>query len=160
MGLSDAQRDNLEKITMSWIKTPFARCSCVKGSGVDCGQIIKGVYQEAGFCVEGDGIPLPETYSIQVWQHKDDTSYIDTILKYMREVPESEVKKGDVVLYKMGRGWAHAAIVIHWPEFIVHVTEHDGVVAGHGGQGQRNLKFNKMEKKFFTLCDDRCGVTE
>jgi hypothetical protein len=163
MPLTDEQRENIVKVAESWYGTPYRDCSAFKGpkGGVDCGQLIKAVFIEAGHR-PADGIPVPQTYSTSVWQHKNDTTYIDTVEKYMREISESEVKAGDVVLYKMGRAFAHAAIIKIWPEHIIHCLSQiaGGVVGGHGGNGQfsRNLKFSGMVKKFFTLKDEWCEV--
>jgi cell wall-associated NlpC family hydrolase len=161
MPLTDPQRENIVQVARSWIKTPYRDCSCTKGAGVDCGQLLKGVFLEAGHR-PADGVPVPETYSTQIWLHKKDTSYIDTITKYMREIPESEVKPGDVVMYQMGRGFAHGAIIVKWPEHIVHALQRDGVCSGHGGQGQisTNATFSRMKKKFFTVKDEFCGETK
>lgn len=161
MPLTDEQRLNLKRVTESWYGTPYRGWSAVKGKkgGTDCGQLVKAVYIEAGHRPE-DGIPIAKDYSLQIWHHKNDTTYIDTVEKYMREIPESEAKMGDLVLYKFGRGFAHAAIIIDWPEHVVHANERDGVVAGHGGNGEfsRNLKFSRLEKRFYTVKDEFCEV--
>lgn len=151
MPLTDEQRSNIVKIAKEWHGTPYRPHSCMKNCGTDCGQLLKGVFLEAGHRPD-DGVPLATDYSVDIWLHKDDTSYIDTVSKYMREIPESEVKPGDVVLYKFGRGYAHAAIIIKWPEYVVHALKREGVTAGHG----MNLKFGRREKKFFTLKDENC----
>jgi hypothetical protein len=161
MGLSDKQREELVKVAESWYRTPYRGWSCLKGAGVDCGQLLKGVYIEAGHQFS-DGIPLPKDYSLQISQHRNDTAYIETVAKYMREIPESEVKPGDVVVYKLGLAFAHAAIIKIWPEHVIHALERDGVTAGHGGEGKfgKNIKFSRLEKKFFTLKDEFCKGDE
>ena len=146
MGLSDAQRANIVAVAESWYKTPYRGWSCLKGAGVDCGQLLKGVYIDAGY-FPSDGIPLPLDYSLQVSQHRHDTSYIETVAKYMREIPEAEAKPADVVVYKMGLAFAHAGIIKSWPEHIIHALERDGVTGGHG----MNFKFGRLEKKWFDL---------
>jgi len=78
--------------------------------------------------------------------------YISIIEKYMREIPESEVKPGDVVVYKLGLAFAHAAIIVKWPEHVIHSLEREGVHAGHG----KNFKFGRLEKKFYTVKDEWC----
>jgi cell wall-associated NlpC family hydrolase len=148
MPLTSTQREHIVKVAESWYHTPYRGWSCLKGAGVDCGQFLKGVYAEAGF-LPGD-IPLPKNYSLQVSQHRKDTEYIDTVARYMREIPEAEVLPGDVVIYKLGLAFAHGAIVVNWPEHIIHALERYGVTAGHG----TNLKFGRLEKKFFTLREE------
>ena len=154
MGLSDEQRKNIVKVAESWLGTPYVGHSAFKGpkGGTDCGQLLKAVYTEAGHA-PSDGIPTPVDYSLEVWLHKEDTTYIDIVEKYMRQIPESEVKEGDVVFYKMGRGYAHAAIVVKWPEYVIHALNRGGVCGGHG----MNLKYGRLEKKFYTIKDELCG---
>jgi hypothetical protein len=155
MGLTEAHRKHLVEVAESWYGTPYHGWSCLKGAGVDCGQFLKGVYLEAGHPFD-DGIPLPKDYSLQVSQHRKDTTYIETLEKYMREVPEAEVKAGDVVLYKLGLAFAHAAIIKIWPSHVIHALEREGVTAGHG----MNFKFGRLEKKFYTLKDEFCKKDE
>lgn len=152
MPLSDKQREHLVAVAESWYGTPYRGCSCLKGAGVDCGQLIKGVMIEAGHKFE-DGIPTPEQYSLDVAQHRKSTEYIDIVEKYMREIPESEVLPGDVVIYKLGHAFAHAAIIKLWPIHVIHALKDYGVVGGHG----MNLKFGKRQKKFYTLKDEFIG---
>jgi hypothetical protein len=151
MSLTDKERASIVAVAESWYGTPYRGHSCLKGAGVDCGQLLKGVYVDAGYFA-ADGIPLPLDYSLQVSQHRHDTSYIETIAKYMREIPESEAKPADVVVYKMGLAFAHAGIIKSWPEHIIHALEQGGVTGGHG----MNFKFGRLEKKFFTLRDEFC----
>jgi hypothetical protein len=148
MPLSDKQREQLKTVAESWCGTPYRGWSCLKGCGTDCGQLLKGIFIEAGHTFE-DGIPLPKDYSLQVSQHRHDTQYIDTVEKYMQEINEADAKTGDVVVYKLGLAFAHAGIIIKWPEYIIHALERDGVVGGHG----MNLKFGRLQKKFYTLKD-------
>lgn len=161
MPLSDEQRQKIVDEVKSWVGTPYVGHSAVKGpkGGVDCGQLIKAVYLATGHR-PADGVPLPTDYSLEIWRHKADTTYIETVEKYMREIPESEVKPGDMVLYKMGHGFAHSAIVVKWPEYVIHALSQraGGVVAGHGGQGQfsTNIKFSRLEKKFYTVREEYC----
>lgn len=154
MGLTDEQRQAVVAEAESWYGTPYRDCSACKGKagGIDCGQFLKAVFQGAGVKPK-DGIPTPTVYSTQIWLHKDDTTYIDILSTYMREIPESEVKAGDVVLFKQGRGWSHAAIVKDYPKHVIHVTNKDGVCAGDVSS-ETNAKYGKMPKKFWTVKDE------
>lgn len=146
MPLSDKQREHIIQVAESCYGTPYRGWSCVKGAGFDCGQFLKYVYLEAGHNFP-DGIPTPEIYSLQVAQHREDPTYRNIVETYMQEIPESEVKPGDVVVYKIGKAFAHAAIIKQWPNHIIHVLEHYGVTGGHG----LNHMFSKFPRKFFTL---------
>jgi hypothetical protein len=150
MPLTDQQREHVVEVAKSWYGTPYHPCTCLKGIGADCGQILKGVYVEAGHKFEeGDPIPTPVDYNVRTYLHQKSTVYLDIVKKYMREIPESEMKPGDVVVYKIGHAFAHAAIIVKWPEHVIHSLNPEGVHAGHG----MNLKFGRLEKKFFTLKD-------
>jgi cell wall-associated NlpC family hydrolase len=151
MPLTDQQREHIVEVAKSWYGTPYRGWTCLKGVGCDCGQLLKGVFMEAGHRPQ-DGVPTPKDYSLQVYLHRKDTTYIDTIAKYFREISETDVKPGDVVAYKLGKGFAHAAIVVKWPEHVIHTLKREGVHAGHGN----NNKFGRLEKKFFTLRDEFC----
>jgi hypothetical protein len=155
MSLTDKARQNIVRVAESWYGTPYRGHSCLKGAGTDCGQLLKGVFIEAGHKFD-DGIPLPKDYSLQVAQHRKDTAYIETVEKYMREVTEADALPGDVVIYKLGLAFAHAAIIKAWPEHVIHALEREGVTAGHG----MNFKFGRLEKKFYTLKDEFCGSEE
>ena len=152
MALSAKQRARLVAVARSWVGTPYRGHSCLKGAGVDCGQLLKGVFVEAGHKFD-DGIPIRSDYSLQVSKHRKDTEYIDTVRKYMREISEAEVRPGDVVVYKLDLAFAHAAIVVKWPEHVVHALNRGGVTGGHG----KNFRFGALEKKFFTLRDEFVG---
>jgi hypothetical protein len=151
MSLTNTDRANIVAIAESWYGTRFAGHSCLKGCGVDCAQFLGGVYREAGYWC-GDGIVLPTEYSLQIGQHREDPVYTDTLLRYMREIPESEVLPGDVVVYQTGLSFAHGAIIKTWPTHIIHALERDGVTAGHG----LDSAFGKLSRKFFTLKDIHC----
>lgn len=151
MPLTNEQRYMIVAETKSWIGTPYRGWSRLKGprGGVDCGQILAGVYINTGFlpwCVD-----LPKYYSLSVAQHKESTEYIDLIRKYFREIPEAEVLPGDIVVYKLGLAFAHAALVVEWPAFVVHAFAHGGV---RGASGDKHPRLMKTSRKFFTLREE------
>jgi hypothetical protein len=151
MSLTTEQRAKIVAETKSWIGTPYRGWSRVKGpkGGVDCGQILAGVYMNAGFL--STNTELPKYYSLSVAQHKESTEYVDLISKYFDEIPEAEVLPGDIVVYKLGLAFAHAALVVEWPAFVVHAFAHGGV---RGASGDRHPRLMKTSRKFFTLKED------
>jgi cell wall-associated NlpC family hydrolase len=160
MPLSLTQREHLVAVAEGWYGTPYIACACLKGVGVDCGQLLKGVYIEAGHKFD-DGIPTPAHYSTDIAVHQDTTEYVGIVSKYMREIPESEVQPGDVVIYATARKgvFSHAGIIVKWPEHIVQATKREGVTAGHGGKSQfaKNHMLSQLERKFFTLREEFIG---
>lgn len=155
MPLTDTQRQHIVDTAKSWYGTPYRGWTCQKGVGADCGQLLKGVFTEAGF-QPADGVPTPKDYSLRVAQHRRSTEYVDIIEKYFREISEFEVRPGDLVVYKLGLAFAHAAIIVKWPDHVIHALEREGVTAGHG----MNLKFGRLQKKFYTLQDIYCKQSE
>ena len=146
--LSNEQREAIVEEANSWVGTPYKGWSAVKGphGGTDCGMIIKAVYQKLGLIPDGD-LDIDMCYSLQVAQHLPDTTYLSHIETYMREIPESEVKAGDVVVFKLGHAFAHAGIIVMWPLFI-HALSHGGV---RYSNGTSHPKLRKATYKFYTL---------
>ena len=145
--LTPEQRTAICSEARTWLGTPYRGWSCEKGAGVDCGQLIYGVLRNCGHVPV---LTLPRDYSLQVSQHRASTEYIDLVAKYMREIPESEVQPGDVVVYKLGLAYAHGGIVVGWPDTVIHAIggNNRGVQHTHG---KNTPKFNKHPRKFFTV---------
>lgn len=152
MPLTKEQREKIVATAMSWIGTPYRGWTCQKKVGCDCGQLLKGVFLECGFGFQ-DGIQTPENYPLWLTQHKKSTQYEEIVSRYMREIPESEAQPGDIVLFKIGLGFAHAAIIKSYPDFVIHALSKYGVVGGHA---TANSKFGRLKRKFYTLKDEFC----
>jgi len=104
---------------MSWLRTPFHGDARLKGVGVDCAQFVAAVYMASG------AVPKFDTprYVDQWFMHKTENqqeSLRDFVLQFGKQIEESAVKPGDLVLYKLGHAFAHAAIVVEWPVEIIH----------------------------------------
>jgi cell wall-associated NlpC family hydrolase len=123
-------RAAVDHVAHSWLMTPYHDCACVKGAGVDCAQIIKAVFVEAGviddFVIHG--------YSPQHFLHSDKEEYLGYVTRYAHEIEREQAKTGDVVLYRIGKAYAHGAIIVApgWPN-IIHAHYHSRMVRlGHG----------------------------
>jgi cell wall-associated NlpC family hydrolase len=124
-----AQRARVIAAAREWLGTPFHHAAQVKGVGVDCVHLVAAVYEAAGLT----GKVEIEPYSVQVMLHRDDETVIRYLTRYGREVEAPGA--GDVVLYRVGKSYSHAGIVVAWPT-IIHahslsgkVVEMDGRVA-------------------------------
>ena len=151
MPLTDTQRAAIIAEAKDWFGTPYRGWSCLKGNGADCGQLIYGVFRAL------DHVPvtkLPRDYSLQISKHRASTEYVELISKFFREIPETEVKPADLVVYKLGLAFAHAAIIVEWPRYIIQAVERSGVSAQHG---VKNPTFQHAARKFFTLKDEYCN---
>jgi cell wall-associated NlpC family hydrolase len=107
-----------------WLGTKFHDRARIKGVGVDCAQLCAAVYFEAGV------IPHIETghYAIQHFMHSDREELAEFVGRYSHEVDEAHAGPGDVVLFKIHRAHAHAAIIVDWPKSIIHAHKLSGRV--------------------------------
>ena len=149
MPLNKEQREQIVSETETWVGTPYVGWACVKGSGVDCGQMLYGAYRNCGFIPVIDD--LPKDYPLYIGQHRESTAYVDLVLRYFREIPESEVQPGDIVVWKLigSKAFCHAAIVKSWPTYCIHAYGK----AVTAVDANARLLFRKSQKLFFTLQD-------
>lgn len=152
--MNKEQRDNVVAETETWMGTPYRGWSRVKGHGVDCGQLLAAVYMATGHIPKD--LQLPTDYPLFIGLHQASTEYVDLVLRYFREIPESEVQPGDVVVWRLtgSKSYCHGAIVKSWPDYIIHAYG-DSVRAGNA---KARLRLQKSDKLFFTLQDAFCGA--
>jgi cell wall-associated NlpC family hydrolase len=89
----------------SWILTPYHAGAGIKGVGVDCAQLLRRVYVDIGAIPEMN----PPPYAIDEFLHTREEIYLKWILPHFREVAEPEA--GGLVMFKMGRIYAHGGVV-------------------------------------------------
>jgi cell wall-associated NlpC family hydrolase len=150
--MTDQERQAVVAEAKTWIGTPYRGWAQIKGSkgGVDCGMLLKAVFQACGLIPQGN-LNIAMDYSLQVAQHKPDKTYFGIVERFTHEIPESEVKPGDVALFKLGHAYAHGGIVIEWP-VIVHALAHGGVRLANA---DTHPKLHGVTRKIFTLNDDK-----
>lgn len=139
----DEARAAVLKEARTWLRTPYHDQAMVKGAGVDCAMIIKAVYEAVG------EPPIPvETYSPQWYLHRSEEKYLSYVQERSIEITEAESKPGDIVLYKVGRCFAHGAFIMEggFPN-ILHAFKQSGmVVLGDGTKGA----LAGRDRRFFT----------
>jgi NlpC/P60 family putative phage cell wall peptidase len=91
--------------TRSWIGTPYHHAADVKGHGVDCAMLLVRVYCDLGLVEPFD----PRPYTRDWFLHRSEERYLGFLLARSREVRAPDL--GDIVLFRMGRCFAHAGIV-------------------------------------------------
>lgn len=119
------ERAAVAAAVMSWCRTPFHHNARVKGAGVDCVNLTYGALHEAG-AIEEVSIPA---YAPDWMLHSDDDRLIDGLKRYADEVagpPERKPLPGDIVVWRVGRAFAHVALVTDWPT-IVHAYNREPV---------------------------------
>lgn len=114
-----AQRAAVVAEALSWVGTPFHHEARVKGAGVDCAQFLLGTYCNAGM--------IPHTvldhYPPDWHMHRDEERFVANLLRCnaveVAAPPERAPLPGDICLWRFGRSFSHAAIVVNWP-MIIH----------------------------------------
>lgn len=132
----------------TWLGTPFHHMARVKGlrGGIDCGQYLICVFSAAGMIVDFE----PKPYVQQFALHNSDESYLRYLSSVSTEISESMAQPGDIVIYRVGRCFSHAAILIEpWPGNIIHAINSLGVTITHGTLEGHIGQFR--ERKFFTV---------
>lgn len=107
------QRQAVIKEAREWIRTPYHSNARLKGIGCDCLTILSGVWENVSL-IERAEIP---NYSPQFMLNRSDELYMTGLLKYTKEVDGPA--PGRIALWKFGRCFSHAAIVIDWP-LVIH----------------------------------------
>ena len=116
-----ASRELVRDCALAYERTPYHAAGRVKGVGVDCLTFIVGVYEDAQLIPKQN---LPH-YNALWHLHKEEEKYIEAITRYCFEFNrEQDVwrnpQTGDLILYKMGRCFSHAVVVLEWPTRVIH----------------------------------------
>jgi NlpC/P60 family putative phage cell wall peptidase len=101
------QRQAVIAEAKSWLKTRYMPCADVKGAGVDCGMLLVRVFIDTGLCEPFE----PRPYSKDWHLHRSEEKYLGFITRFMHEVEPERVDLGDIVVFKIGRCYAHGGIV-------------------------------------------------
>ena len=130
--LESGQRQAVLAEAESWIGTPFHHQGRVKGpqGGVDCAMLLLEVFQRAGVIRNtdlGTENRKPKTenrllnYSQQWHLHRGEERYLQMIQTLGGREINTTPLHGDIAVWKIGRAYSHAAIVILWP-CIIHAA--------------------------------------
>ena len=109
----DRERLKVVMEALSWVGTPWHHQARVKGAGVDCGQILAAVFEEAGILPHVE----PGAYPNDFMLHRDEERFMGLVETYAHKL-EGLPLPGDIVLYRYGRVVSHAGIVVAWPRII------------------------------------------
>lgn len=139
----DEQRAAVIEAARGWIKTPFHDGARLKGVGVDCAHLLAAAYEDAGLIPHQTITP----YSPQWMLHNDAALFEDHVKRFAHEI-EGPPKPGDVVLFKIGRLYAHGAIVVDWPGSIIHAFKSFGFVAETPAD---EADLRARERRFFSI---------
>ncbi len=113
--MTPEDRQRVLQVARGWLGTPFHDNGEVKGVGVDCARLLAQVYWEAGLIDR----QVIEPYSPQWMLHRDEPRFEAYVQRFAHQVEKPDI--GDIVLYRIGRSFAHGAIVSSpWPGAIIH----------------------------------------
>jgi len=136
-------RQDVVREALSWEGTPYHHRARLRGVGVDCAMLPAAVYEAVGL------IPHVEPeYSPQWMLHRDEERFLSWVTRFAREIPRTETGPGDLAIWKFGRCYAHAAIVIDLPEVLHAVVRGRAVLRANA---DRDEDLRSRPVKFFTL---------
>jgi cell wall-associated NlpC family hydrolase len=98
----------------TWAGTPWRHRGRSKGKhgGIDCAQFVYAVFRACGLSEE---MPLEE-YPPDFMLHRGVERLANVVLSETKEVTMPDM--ADIALFKIGRVFSHAAIVVAWPVVI------------------------------------------
>jgi cell wall-associated NlpC family hydrolase len=116
---------------MTWLRTPYHHRARVKGAGVDCAQILIGVFAGVGLIAAFDAGDYPRDWML----HRDEDRFRACVRQHADQIDLADLQPGDVALYLVGKCFAHGAIALDWP-LILHADSRYGeVTLADGDQG-------------------------
>ena len=118
-----AERAAVVEAARAWVGTPYHHMADIKGVGVDCAMLLVRVYCDLGLVEPFD----PRPYTADWMMHRNEERYLGFLLDRARIVAKPDA--GDVILFKIGRCFAHGGIVTKAdPLTICHAFMPAGVV--------------------------------
>jgi cell wall-associated NlpC family hydrolase len=128
-----------------WLGTPYHHAADLRGVGVDCAMILVRVFCDLGLVQPFD----PRPYTKDWMLHRDDERYLGFLLARAREVAHPE--PGDVILFRVGRCYAHGGIVSKpKPLTIVHAFAPARCVVEEEVDRNGQLANRRANAKFFS----------
>lgn len=134
-------RQDVVSEALSWLKTPYHHHAQVKGVGVDCGQLLIGVYAAASVLRPR----VVDDYAHDWHLHHSEELFCRHVVSFGSVETDSPLP-GDIAVYKFGRCFSHGAILVS-ETAVVHSYLGMGTVLC--GPGEEPL--HGREVRFFTF---------
>jgi cell wall-associated NlpC family hydrolase len=142
---SAENRARVVEAARAWRGTPYHHAADLRGVGVDCAMILVRVFCDLGLVQPFD----PRPYTKDWMLHRDDERYLGFLLARAREVAQPEA--GDVILFRVGRCYAHGGIVTQpAPLTIVHAFAPARCVVEEEVDRNGKLAERRANAKFFS----------
>lgn len=116
---------------MTWLDTPYHHRARCKGAGVDCAMILIGIFSGVGLIEAFE----PDDYPRDWMLHQEEDRFRAYVRRHADQIEPAEVKPGDVALYRVGKCYAHGAVVIDWPQILHADSRYGKVTLAEGDQG-------------------------
>jgi NlpC/P60 family putative phage cell wall peptidase len=119
--LTNEQRIAVAAEAKSWIGTDYHHHARLKGCGVDCANLLIGVYHNVGLIPSVD----PGRYPTDWHLHRSEERFKGWVERFAEHVPLPDI--GDVGLWRFGRCFSHGGIFVG-DDLIVHAYIGRGVI--------------------------------
>ena len=137
-----AARNLVVAEALTWLRTPYHHRGRLKGIGVDCAQFPLQVYSSCGVIEPFETGDYPPDWHL----HRSEEKYLVHVRARAQEIEIASVQPGDFVVFRIGRCFAHGAIVVAWPR-IIHAVVNQAVLLDEATSG----KLSSAPRRAFTL---------
>lgn len=103
----NAQREAVAVEALSWLGTPYHHHARLKGVGVDCAQLLCGVFEACGLV----GPVETGHYPVDWHLHRNEEIFSGWLARFAVQTP-AEPQLGDVCLFRYGRTFSHGSIYV------------------------------------------------
>jgi len=143
--LERSQRAAVVAEASTWLRTPYCDSADIKHAGVDCGMFLVRAFVDTGLVEPFD----PRPYSRTWFLHRNEEKYLEIIYRCGGREIAGPPLPGDVVVYKVGRLYAHGGIVSVWPK-VIHAFQKAGMVVESDVSLQGIFNDPKYPRRFFS----------
>lgn len=128
-------RAEVIRVALEWLGTPWRHQGRVKGKngGVDCAQFAYCVYSEAKQ-IDPALYPKVEPYPRDWFMHRNEDRLLEIVKRFAHET--TDPKPADLALWKFGRTYSHAAILLDRPNIIHADVEVGEVILAYENGGR------------------------
>lgn len=122
--LEQQERLAVVQEALTWLGTPWHHQARVRGAGVDCGQFLAAVLEDAGLIPHVDPGSYPQDFML----HSDEGRFQALVEQHAAQVDRGPLP-GDILLFRFGRCLSHGAISLGGTRIVHSYLDH-GVPRG------------------------------
>lgn len=116
------QRAAVAGEALAWLGTPYHHHARLKGVGVDCAQLLCGVFEACGLV---DPIDTGH-YPVDWHMHRNEEVFSEWLGRFAMQV-DGPLDLGDVCLFRFGRTFSHGSIYVG-DGLLIHAYIDRGVI--------------------------------